>query len=446
MINKQSSITTIFLVLIFLTAANTIFAQGQEAAEPDKGNAFFPIGVYFVRGQKPIIDEGGNVDFRSDPKQAGIDYSREFADLANEGFNSAVISINPIAFGDHFESVIAELLSAAENNNIKLLLPLEHLQSLLAEMRDDISNSDIAQALCQDYISYFANSKAVLAFIIYDEPSPGDTVNVEQLGQARAYLESHYPDKIVLSSWADVDNMAELQEGMQSKVLFMDIYPISEDSAIGDFSDAWPRGNAEDGSFALGEDQPSYFEYLDMAREAAPNLPQWLIIQAFEPIPPEHPHYWRLPTPKEMRLEVFSGLAHGAKGIFYFLYQSESWVHGLRDANYKKTPLLDEAMQINEKLRAMSETLLGLERDQVNKVGVNQGEAFSFSSANNEHYIFVVNTDVESETLLEITLPTSWQNSKTLEDVYNHEVFTITANIAKIRLEPGDGRLLKLLD
>ncbi|HGY09728.1 MAG TPA: hypothetical protein ENK37_06730, partial [Oceanithermus profundus] len=360
------SVSSVFLVV--LLALSLVQCAGQAPAEEppatdDPPAKTFPLGVYFVRGQKPIFDEGSDTDFRADPEQARADYAREFGDLAAEGFNAAVMSVDPIAFGDRYQEVLSVLLDEAQKNGIKLILPLGHVQGLLGELRDELSDADLYQAAAQDYLEYFKNSPAVLGYVVFDEPVPegepgpdGQVVKPEQLGKARAFIEAAHPGAYALSSWADVNNMAALQAGMNSRVLFMDVYPLAEDKEIGDFSDAWPRGNPDDGSFAGGADQPTYYEYLDMSREAVPDVPQWVIVQAFEPIPPEHPHYWRMPEPAELRHEVMAALAHGAKGIFYFLYQSESWVHGLRDASYQPTPLLEEAARVNAKVQQMGAT------------------------------------------------------------------------------------------
>lgn len=448
----HKSIYLLVLLFIFATQGQTALAQAGGEMK-NKVSTSFPIGVYFVRGQKPIADNGGEVDFRSDPEQARLEYSREFADLASEGFNTAVLSVDPLAYGDSFEGVIQAILEEAENNGISLIIPLLHVQALLSQTQGEISNSEIAQAACQDYLYLFNNSKAVMAYVIFDEPAPvgepapgGQSAYPEQLGKVREYIESKDPGVYALSTWADVSSMTALQAGMHSRVLFMDLYPLAEDKEIGDFSDAWPRGNLDDGSFALGQDQPTYSEYLDLAREAVPGVPQWLIIQAFEPIPPEHPHYWRIPTPTEMRLEIFSALAHGAQGIFYFLYQSESWVHGLRDENYERTALLEEAVFINEKIQSMAELLLDLEREDLVGLEPSVGEAFAFIDKNKTHYIFIVNTDVSQASTIELLLPADWQEASGLVDVYDKNVFELNSNILKITVQPGDGRLLKAGD
>ena len=412
---------------------------------------FFPIGVYFVSGQKPIADVGCDSDFRRDPWRAEREYRAEFADLAREGFNVVMLVLAPTAYGDQAEEVIRVILREADSAGVKVVPVLEHVQNLLAETNEDWNPAALEEALEADFFPLFKESPAVFGYVIFDEPVPvdepgpdGQHVIPSQLGLVRAYIERQDPGVWVLSSWADTQHMPKLQAGMASRVLFMPIYPFAEDTPEGDLSDAWPRGNPEDGSFNLGEDQPTYEEYLEMARNAVPGVPQWVIVQAFEPIPPLHPHYWRMPTPAELRLEVMLAVAHGAQGVFYFLYQSEEWVHGLRDAQYRPTPLLEETQRINAKLAAWGPLLLTLNRADGLDAAGDSGIVQPFTDASGGRYLMVVNPDVKREVLLTVTLPSAWQDTLQVEDVYTGEYFEVEEGRLTVPVSPGDGRLFRL--
>ncbi len=458
--SKAPSADTQNSVPVALSGDETADSSGEEREE----RAQFPIGVYFVRGQKPISDDdasnirrydcertdadGNLFDFRIDPETAGCEYRHEFADLANEGINVAVMTIAPLAYGEHADEVVKAMLEEAKRNGIRLVIHLGNIQALLAEQREELHDEDIDAALQKDFFGLFENASSVLGYVIFDEPVPagepgieGQFVKPEQLGKVRAYIEARDRDAVVLSPWANVDNMKVLQAGMQSKILYYDLYPFAEGTPTGDLSDAWPRGDAEEGSFAGGADQPTYTEYIEMTRNEIPDIPQWIVIQAFEQ---DEPHYWRMPQPKEMRLEIFLALAHGVKGIYYFLYQSEEWIDGIRDTNYQPGLLYDEMVSINRKISEMGETLLTIERiPDLNIEQPDGGEVHPFTDGEGRDYLFVVNTDVENKVTLHIRLPDNWK-AKHAEDIYTKETIAIKNDTITLEVEPGDGRLLIL--
>ena len=103
------------------------------------------------------------------------------------------------------------------------------------------------------------------------------------------------------------------------------------------------------------------------AREVAmgAGIPLWSVVQA---------HTWgnlRNPTPEEIRVQVNLALAHGATGIYYFMYSSHinddgrADIQGLVDGNYRITSKWREVQAINGMLRELDDTLLQLTSDAV---------------------------------------------------------------------------------
>ncbi len=69
--------------------------------------------------------------------------------------------------------------------------------------------------------------------------------------------------------------------------------------------------------------------------------------------------YWRLPTAKEIRFQVYTTLAYGGKGISYFTYWESEKEEGLyRDG--RKTQLAKDVAVINSEIRKLSPVLLAL--------------------------------------------------------------------------------------
>jgi hypothetical protein len=67
--------------------------------------------------------------------------------------------------------------------------------------------------------------------------------------------------------------------------------------------------------------------------------------------------FWRLPTAKEIRFQVYSTLAYGGKGISYFTYWGSEKEEGLY-RNGRQTQLAKDVAAINSEIRKLSPTLL----------------------------------------------------------------------------------------
>jgi hypothetical protein len=72
--------------------------------------------------------------------------------------------------------------------------------------------------------------------------------------------------------------------------------------------------------FAKGNESTIEASVANTSRLVALNRqhkPVWITVQAFEQPSPQGPA-WRMPTPRQLRVQVFAALIHGATGIFYF--------------------------------------------------------------------------------------------------------------------------------
>ena len=104
------------------------------------------------------------------------------------------------------------------------------------------------------------------------------------------------------------------------------------------------------------------------AKSVKPRIPLWAVVQV-------HNHSnLRNPTPEEIRAQVNLALAHGATGIYYYLYHSyivhnddgtERRVNGLMNRNWRRTPRLDAVEALNAKMDSLDSTLLALTSDHV---------------------------------------------------------------------------------
>jgi len=196
-------------------------------------------------------------------------------------------------------------------------------------------------------------------------------------------------------------------------------------------------------------------------------------------------HSWttahRDPDPKEIRCMVNLGLAYGAKGIFYFLYASIPFYNarGLVDENFNHTTepyrsKWNEVQQLNKNIQLLAPDLLNLNwqsaftnGDQVPSESVVQSvtgsdyiEIANFTHrTTGEKYFMLVNRRCETADVktLTVTLQSS-SNWRLIQDVLAsrtewdndqyrvpYRVLSPQQNTITVKLNPGEGRLFKII-
>ncbi len=119
----------------------------------------------------------------------------------------------------------------------------------------------------------------------------------------------------------------------------------------------------EDGSI-----RPDFWTNLESVRAAAQRsgIP-------FQSILLSVAHFnFREPTAADLRVQVFSALAHGARGLAYFTYLTPrigNYRGAPIDAFGEKTPLWDDLRHLNRQVHALAPTLLRLRSDAVYHFG-----------------------------------------------------------------------------
>ena len=205
------------------------------------------------------------------------------------------------------------------------------------------------------------------------------------------------------------------------------------------------------------------------AREVAKGagIPLWAVVQA---------HSWgnlRNPTPEEIRVQVNLALAHGATGIFYFMYSSHTNadgradIQGLVDGNYRITSKWREAQALNKMLQELDDTLLLLTSDAVfpgtapasivrrlsDPADCHLG---TFTHADGTRYLMVVNRRCERSHLprprtLTVTLNPVRLNGRTYSylvgNLHTREMVATSNGPSpsfSLSLRPGEGKLFRI--
>ena len=449
---------TLKLVLVaLLFIVSLVFAQAQNY-DP----SFFPIGVWSVKGDFRSVEDylyqEENGQFVM-PAAAPALHQELFTDLAANGFNAAFMSLDPIG------PTLHSILDTAYGHNIKIIASMQHLGELIGDSNDNPpTGQQIREAILNDSIMLLKNSPAVLGYYVYDEPLPG-WIDFDKLKEAKDTLLSltggNHP---ILSGWNDVKHMDYIDSYLNLDVLMADIYPFSDSTTFGSLIDYMPAyfsdyGDPNDPG-SIGPATPSYSEYIDQIRKdhcnPDNNRPMWIIFQSFGDAVQYDPDdadwaFWRQVQPKELRLQVWTALMHGAKGLWYFLYEAEHpELLGLLDVSGQPTARLTEASAINAQVNKISDILLKLDVVEDAQLTVSQGEALlhdDLSANTDDKYVIVANTDYANAQDIQVVIQKSaigYTVNSIVDKVTDANIpFTETANTIEFTasLSRADGSL-----
>jgi hypothetical protein len=167
--------------------------------------------------------------------------------------------------------------------------------------------------------------------------------------------------------------------------------------------------------FEGGGFRNEYFANLESMRRAAVkhDLPFWQIVLSLACL------NYRQPTPADMRFQVYTSLAYGARGIAYFKYFSApvgNFRGGPIDQFGNETPMWHTVQEVNLQIGKLAPTLLKLKSDRVYHFGevpvgcvgpddASLVEAIAgpmlvgdFTHENGDRYVMVVNKDFVNST------------------------------------------------
>ncbi|MGH7724073.1 MAG: hypothetical protein ACREOU_01455 [Candidatus Eiseniibacteriota bacterium] len=183
-----------------------------------------------------------------------------------------------------------------------------------------------------------------------------DAYGSDRVSRYRAYVDAY------LSQFDSLD--------VPAPILSMDMYPFQNESREG----------------------RAYFECLSIVRDKAAEysrpgarIPLWVIVQSSSYVNASR-HEHRTPTIPQIRWQVWSALAYGAKGIAYWTAvpnwneaTREGWGDGLLDAEGRPSAKYDAIRSLNRELHALGPTLLEL--DAVTALHVKPGNQVGLDDA-----------------------------------------------------------------
>jgi hypothetical protein len=217
--------------------------------------------------------------------------------------------------------------------------------------------------------------------------------------------------------------------------------------------------------YALRRDgeRPDYFRNMEVIRDAGlqHNTPFWFILLTT-------PHYgYRNPSEADIRWQVYTALAYGAKGIMYFTYMTpryEDFQNGILDRDGNRTEHYEVVRQVNGEIHALAPTLNRLKSvavahsepvpDGAEPLAADsylrsvQGGEWVVGFLTDDHdctYLFLVNRNLRASATLELAFDASVRGVEPVPRGNATDVpVTFTEGRASVSLAAGDGTLLRV--
>jgi hypothetical protein len=332
-------------------------------------------------------------------------------------------------------------------------------------------SSEFGAAL-DSVVGDYTRSPALLGYFLQDEPSAAQFPRLAALERGLrerdpkrlAYINlfPNYATPQQLGTPAYSDYVRRFLETVRPRLFSFDYYAL----------------------LSTGE-RPSYFANLEVIRRES--LRAGVPFAAVVLSTPHGPY--RDPTEADLRWQVYTALAYGARGIVYFTYwtpHDETWQfrNGILDEQGRRTAHYEEVRHINTELNALAPVLARLRSEGVYQAGglpsgtqalpagatvreVRGGDAvvglfreprrveinFGTSLMRSEgepEYVLLVNRDLRRAARLRVAL---WPEIAGIAEISRRDgqrgrlelPDQIAENVFTVRLAPGDGRLFALV-
>ena len=284
-------------------------------------------------------------------------------------------------------------------------------------------------------------------YFLYDEP---ESNNIPMLIETIKIIQKGAPEKLIWINFAVEKNYTtarSLLDKFVPSIISTDYYPFENN-----------KNRMND-----------YYHFLNWFRELSSdyNVPFWAFVQSsgFKDSGGDK----RPPTPEEIRLQVYTNIAYGAKGIWYFTYVTPRHAKGITSAILDKhdnpTSTYETVKTINKEILSIAPLLVKLKTKEVVHVGkIHKGlKQFTpdrfisnvngsnliigyFSDSDNINYIMVVNKQTDCKNNIGLTFGEAVNLIFLLNKMTGEENKVEAINRRyQFELQGGDGILLKLM-
>ncbi len=311
--------SAVIILLVVLTTMTLLKKENNN--QPAKAEAAFPIGLWV----SPPVDQITTERYQ-EMKEAGITFVTGFSEWQGG------------------EEAQQKSLDLAADNNLKVIVRDPRINQL--------EQGDLSRM--KEMIDPFKAHPAYMGHVFYDEPS---RQQFELLTALKEEYEKHAPDGLaylnLFPTYASVE-----QKGGTSLEYVQDYLSTFKPSILS--YDHYPfLIKTSDNEIAnITED---YFYNLELIRSETlkQHTPFWVFIQTLS-----FNRSHRDPTEDELRWQVFTSLAYGAKGIQYFTYWTprpsggETFGEGMIDLEGNKTKHYSEVQRLNKDVQAIGSQML----------------------------------------------------------------------------------------
>ncbi|HZZ42906.1 MAG TPA: beta-galactosidase [Tepidisphaeraceae bacterium] len=380
----------------------------------------FPLGLWYEGG---VGDARDNV-LPKDPKQAAPVYDRNFADIAAHNINVVVVPNSP---PDHHKP----LLDAAAAHHLLVIPELGLDGGPIGNMIRGGNAVDpaVVQQQFKDVLDPIKNHPAFWRVQLLDEPAGGPPM--KNYATVAAALNAHDPKIKPFCCLAGPGPVHEFVQVVRPDVAAFDFYPIGNAKPANDLQGIRDFENASAAS--VGE-----------ARKVGADC--WAVIQCHAIT-----GILRYPSPTEVRAMTWVSLGTGAKGVFWFLYQTEHFTQnqvmdGLVDRDFNARPDWDEVGRLAKELKLLTPTLINLKPAADEKPTVIRRKSmYPMVDIKGHKYLLAVNVDPGEHQTLHLSLKTTAKkvvrlpDNKLIPSVRKGDMLTWHEDF-----EPGSGALYRV--
>jgi hypothetical protein len=367
---------------------------------------------------------------------------KRYQEIAECGFTAVL----PPAYGSDVKTN-KKILDLCKKAGLKAFLEDSRLLAKQPKAAGFARNLD---GVLADYAAH----PALAGYFLTDEPSAGQ---FPLLGAVNQYLRKKDPKHIpfinLLPNYASAEQLGTPTYEKHVGLFLKSVKPALV---------SWDH-------YALlqGGERANYFENLEIVRRqtAKADLPSVQIILSV-------PHLgYRDPNEAELRWQVFTSLAYGAKGVLYFTYwtpyaaeeKQQGFHNAIIGADGKRTAKFNQVKRINARIKALAPTLLKLrgvaayhtdpvpqgaqKLDPKGPVGKAAGGELliGWLKDGKTDYLFVVNRSLKKKSVAQLTLTGAAREVQEVSQDKAGQVkkarFDAAKGLLQTTLEAGEGKL-----